>query len=68
MAAFFLNLAGTLLRWLPMAAAWLCGNRSAQAKMAAQGLEHAIQAKAIDEDVARLDDAALHRELHDQGK
>ncbi|TAN52162.1 MAG: hypothetical protein EPN26_08235 [Rhodospirillales bacterium] len=63
MAAFLLQLAGSLLRWLPLLAVWLGGWRSAQAKADAKGLEHAQKARRIDEEVARLDDAALRGEL-----
>ena len=63
-----LSLAGHLLRLLPLVAAWRAGRLSASAEGLAQALDHAKTAQAIDEEVARLDDRALGRELLRRGE
>ncbi|MBF0269337.1 MAG: hypothetical protein HQL44_12180 [Alphaproteobacteria bacterium] len=63
-----LSLAGHLLHLLPLAAAWRAGQLSANAERLAQALDHAKAAQAIDEEVARLDDRALGRELLRRGE
>lgn len=52
-----------LLRLAAPLAAWFAGREKARSERLSQSLDHARQANAIDEEVARLDDAALRREL-----
>ncbi|MBI5120047.1 MAG: hypothetical protein HZA67_03520 [Rhodospirillales bacterium] len=67
MGAALLSLAASLLRLVPIVGAWFVGRRSARDAANAKALEQARTAQAIDEDVARLDDAALHDELRGRG-
>lgn len=68
MGAALLSLAASLLRLVPVIGAWLAGRSSATAAVNAKALRHAKKAHVIDEDVARLDDAALLDELYRGGQ
>jgi hypothetical protein len=59
-----LSLAASVLKLVPLFAAWWAGKKSARADQAQEALADAVESHRIDDAVARLDDAALRRELH----
>lgn len=63
-----LALASLLLKLAPLLAAWLAGRGQAISAQRKQALRQAERSHEIDEDVARLDGAALLDELRRQPK